>query len=77
MENYTEHLEWLERMNPSERRVNLVQHYTEDGDRTEIFGNVEFEMNASANEVNVLESDKALTEDDIRLHFENFKVTFA
>ena len=63
-------------MNPTERLFANVQHYTEDGDETVIFGCVEYDLSLNSNEILILESDKALTEDDIRLHFENFKVSF-
>ena len=76
MENYTEYLAWLERMNPTERLYANVQHFTEDGDETVIFGCVEYERSLNSNEITILKQEEGLTEDDIRGHFIKHKVSF-
>ena len=76
MENYTEHLAWLYRMNPMERAFTFVQHFTEDGDPTEIFRIVHFDQSLNSNEITILKQEEGLTEDDIRGHFIKHKVSF-
>jgi len=76
MENYTDHLEWLERMNPTQTGKDIVQHFTEDGDPTLIFGLVKWEKRLTSNEITILEHEEGLTEDDIRGHFIKHKVIF-